>query len=522
VDETLLEYPDAAADPSDGAARRRVCAICGARFSGDARFCPFDGEPLSEATDHRATADPLLGTVVDDRYCVLRELGEGGMGTVYEVEHVTLRRHFALKALRRGLANDESLSARFIQEAKAAAAISHPNIVQIADYGQLPTGEPYFVMELLAGAPLSRVIREEGRLSPERAVPILRQISEALAAAHEAGVIHRDLKPDNIQVSEIVGERELVKVLDFGLAKVAGGSKLTRAGMVFGTPHYMSPEQAAGDPLDGRSDVYALGVVMYEMLTGHVPFEADTFMGVLSKHMYMQPARPSEVVGPAPELGALEQIALRCLQKKPELRYSSMLDLLDELERVVADPSWAGPHLGRLNGKFGLRDDGASKQSVRGADSAPPAQRARRLSGSTGVLVVSLAAAVAVTTGAIIWQLLRANADAPSGTTASAPFASGPAAAQSVGGATRPARTARPSVPGLPSSVGAPGSAQSNPPGSLSPRPRAAGAPRRTAPGGEHLPPARQPASAKPPGLPPQPRSKPKIGGGDIVNPWEN
>jgi serine/threonine-protein kinase len=277
----------------------------------------------------------LLGTIIDQRYETLEVLGEGGMGTVYRVRHTALRRQFALKALRRDLARDKDLSARFIQEAKTAAAIPHPNIVQITDFGSLPTGEPYFVMELLEGRSLRWLIGKGGSIPASRAVRILRQVAEALGAAHGAGVIHRDLKPDNIHVGDTVGKRELVKVLDFGLAKVLGGSKLTSAGMVFGTPHYMSPEQAAGEHIDYRSDIYALGVVMYEMFTGRVPFEADTYMGVLTKHMYVRPIPPSEIVGKNRNLGALEEITLRCLEKKPKQRYASMADLLDRLDEIV-------------------------------------------------------------------------------------------------------------------------------------------------------------------------------------------
>ena len=164
---------------------------------------------------------------------------------------------------------------------------------------------------------------------------ILRQVAEALEAAHQAGVVHRDLKPDNIHIGRTPSGADSVTVLDFGLAKVAGASRLTRAGMVFGTPHYMSPEQAAGEPTDHRADIYSLGIVGYQMLTGRVPFEADSFMGVLTKHIYVAPTPPSEVIrGPA-ELGALDDVILRCLAKKPATRYPSMVELLADLGRVA-------------------------------------------------------------------------------------------------------------------------------------------------------------------------------------------
>ncbi len=344
MDDTIIQFGGPPAEKEAGSrdtvrAERlygSVCSACGQHFSSNqARFCPFDGEPLEPISRAAPDVDPLVGKVVEGRYEVLGVLGEGGMGSVYRVRHTALERGFALKALRRDIAGDKELCARFIQEAKAAASVLHPNVVQITDFGKLPSGQPYFVMELLDGVPLSWLINKGGPIPAARAVRIVRQIADALGAAHAVGVVHRDLKPDNIQVSDATSGEDVVKVLDFGLAKVAGKSRLTRQGMVFGTPHYMSPEQAAGDPVDHRADIYALGVVMYEMFTGRVPFEADSYMGVLTKHMYMEPAPPSEVLGGTKELGALEDVTLRCLAKKPQGRYDSMRDLLDALEEIV-------------------------------------------------------------------------------------------------------------------------------------------------------------------------------------------
>lgn len=311
----------------------KQCRACGQQFGGyESRFCPFDGEPLEEST-WDPTSDALIGSVVDNRYEVLTKLGEGGMGTVYRVRHKALERPLALKALRSDLSKDADLPVRFIQEAKAAAAVEHPNVVQITDFGTLSTGQPYFVMELLEGDMLSALIKEQGRLPPSRAVGVAIQVAEALSAAHAAGVVHRDLKPDNVNVRRM-GHHDVVKVLDFGLAKVAGTSRLTRAGMVFGTPHYMSPEQAAGEPSDHRVDIYALGVMLFEMLTGRLPFEADSFTGVLAMHMYMQPPSPSSIVGVP--LGGIEDVVKRCMAKKPAERYATMGDLLSDLDRVGA------------------------------------------------------------------------------------------------------------------------------------------------------------------------------------------
>jgi eukaryotic-like serine/threonine-protein kinase len=322
-----------------------VCPQCGQHFSVDGRFCPFDGEPLRPAPDWDPHADPLLGSLIDDRYEISAVIGEGGMGVVYAARHRVLGKRFALKALRPELAEDREIAARFMQEARTAASISHPGLVEITDFGRLPTGQPFFVMELLEGQSLSQLIRRGGPIPAARGIEIVRQIADALGAAHERSIVHRDLKSDNIHVSLGPGGHDHVTIVDFGLAKVIGATRLTRAGMVFGTPHYMSPEQAQGDPTDHRADIYALGVVMYEMFTGRVPFEADSYMGVLTKHMYMAPTPPSQLVG-IEKLGVLEDIILSCLEKKPENRYSSLRELNLDLD-LALNPSKARPLFAR-------------------------------------------------------------------------------------------------------------------------------------------------------------------------------
>jgi serine/threonine-protein kinase len=317
----------------------RRCASCEVRFSGDAAFCPFDGtklEAVAAAAD--PLVDPLLGTTIDGRYEVMELLGQGGMGHVYEVRHIALDRRFAMKVLRRDLARDGELALRFIQEAKATAAIVHPNVVEITDFGRLAEGAPYFVMELLVGQTLGRVLKAGGPLPARRAVRIVQQVAAALAAAHAAGVVHRDLKPENVFLVGGAAEssvRDDVRVVDFGAAKIVGSSRVTREDVVFGTPHYMSPEQASGQPVDHRADVYALGIIMYEMFTGRVPFEADTYMGVLTQHMFVQPVPPSHVSPAARALGALEEVTMICLAKKPEERYASMEELSASLRAII-------------------------------------------------------------------------------------------------------------------------------------------------------------------------------------------
>lgn len=312
----------------------RICSQCGTRFSEPVTFCPHDGTSTREVADE-GPRDPYLGRVIDGRYRVEAVLGEGGMGVVYQISHVTLGKRMALKVLRGEMARDTDVVQRFIQEAQSATQIGHPNIIDISDFGRLPDQSAYFVMEYLDGVSLTQMIARGGSVPAQRALHIVRQIASALEAAHERGIVHRDLKPDNIFILKRGSDTDFVKVLDFGIAKVGGAaSKLTKTGMIFGTPHYMSPEQAAGHPVDRRTDIYALGVIMYEMFAGRVPFEGDTFMGILSKHMFQEPVPPSQVRGAS--LGALEHVILKALAKKVEARYQTMSELIGDIDRVSA------------------------------------------------------------------------------------------------------------------------------------------------------------------------------------------
>jgi serine/threonine-protein kinase len=313
------------------------CPVCVTGFGVDAAFCPFDGVAL-EAGTWDPTRDPLTNAIVDNRYEVIEPLGEGGMGTVYKVRHVTLDRMFAMKVLRRDLAADEGLAARFMQEARATAAIHHPAVVAINDFGTLDDGAPFFVMELLVGETLATRMRARGLLDPREAAGIARRLADALGAAHAAKVIHRDLKPENVFLvgaSSGKAPTDDVRIVDFGAAKIVGASKLTRPGVVFGTPYYMSPEQASGQPVDARADIYSLGVLLYEMLSGALPFEADTYMGVLTKHMFATAAKPSERVPSGAPLGALDAVVMRALEKEPSARYATMADFAEAIRRAL-------------------------------------------------------------------------------------------------------------------------------------------------------------------------------------------
>jgi serine/threonine-protein kinase len=303
----------------------------------------FDESELSKPDSGVSGApEGLLGQTIDQRYRVETVLGEGGMGLVYRVTHTRLNKALAMKVLRRENTRDEEVLARFRREAESASAIGHQHIVDISDFGTLSDGSTYFVMECLEGMDLIDAMDLAQRMPEERAVHIGIQLCRALGAAHQAGIIHRDLKPENVFLTKRDGIEDFVKVLDFGIAKVANGHKrLTRAGEVLGTPHYMSPEQCEGEDVDHRTDIYALGVLLYEMVTGHVPHDADTMMGILTKHIYDDPIPPRVRVPQITE--QLERVIMRCLDKKSERRYQTMCEVEADLERVRSGRQPRGP-----------------------------------------------------------------------------------------------------------------------------------------------------------------------------------
>ena len=284
--------------------------------------------PVGDASPPPAD-DPLIGMVVSDRYRIIRKIGEGGMGAVYQAEHALIEKRIALKILFQDLTRRPDLVARFLQEAKSASRIGQENVIDISDFGQTADGLVYIAMEFLDGQDLGRLLKTERSMPWLRARPILMQITKALRAAHGHGIIHRDMKPENVYLISREGRADFVKVLDFGIAKVvsadeADGPRLTQTGMIFGTPEYMSPEQAQGHPPDHRLDVYAVGCIMYQMLTGSVPFTADSFMGILTKHLVEAPIPPRQR---RPDLNIpadVEAICLRALEKDREKRWPDM------------------------------------------------------------------------------------------------------------------------------------------------------------------------------------------------------
>ena len=310
--------------------------------------------PVSTAS----AVDPLVGQTIDGRYLVEGVLGEGGMGVVYRARHTGIERKVALKVLRSEFANDREILERFVLEAKTASALGNPHIVDILDFGRLPDGSTYFAMEHLDGVSLTEAINQ--RLTPDRIAKIALQVCDGLAAAHEKNIVHRDLKPDNIFILQRSGA-DFVKLLDFGIAKVSTDAtqKLTRAGAVFGTPHYMSPEQAAGTTVDHRADIYALGVILYEMASGKLPFDSDNFMGILTQHMYKAPIPIRALVNNSDCPPGLEAIVQKCLEKLPGSRYQSVTELADDLRRLLAGqiPKAVNELLGRSNRVTGQQVD---------------------------------------------------------------------------------------------------------------------------------------------------------------------
>jgi serine/threonine-protein kinase len=256
----------------------KACPQCHIRYPADAVYCFLDGASLV------AFRDPLIGTTIAGRYLIEDMLGEGGMATVYRARHKLVDRPCAVKVMNPGLATDPKVRERFRREARSAQSLAHPNVIEIFDQGELPDGTPYIVMELLEGQTLAAVV-EKGAIPPPRAVPLMIQISRGIARAHDLGVVHRDLKPENIFVCRRLDGSDLVKILDFGIARSRSDSRLTNAGELFGTPQYLAPERITGGETGPSVDLYALGVIFFEMATGKLPFEANDPPSFLIKHM---------------------------------------------------------------------------------------------------------------------------------------------------------------------------------------------------------------------------------------------
>jgi predicted Ser/Thr protein kinase len=339
-----------------------------------------------------APSDPYIGALLKDSYRIERLLGAGGMGAVYLAEHATLRRRVAVKILAAEFAPRPELKQRFLREARAAAAIRDDHVVEIYDFGEAPDGAAFIAMEYLEGEDLAALLDREGRLSWPRARDIAVQICQALQAAHDRGIVHRDVKPANC----FCIERQRIKVLDFGIAKVRDpdaevGRELTRSGAIFGTPEYMSPEQARGEAHDHRVDIYALGVIVFRMLTGRLPFVGSTFMGLLRQHMYEPPPRPADVTPGAAIPAGAEAVVLKALQKDPALRFGSMAEMAAAL--VAVDAGRVPEVTAEL---LPATPPGATRFRT-GEGSLPPVAEARRVTGRRWLWLGGFVTALVVT-----------------------------------------------------------------------------------------------------------------------------
>ena len=315
----------------------KYCDTCHSTYPNEFSTCPKDSSAL------RQTSELMQGMVIRGKYEIVEKIGAGGMGSVYRAKHLAFNEVRAIKVVSSRLLEDESLLRRFKTEAIITRKLQHPNAVHVDDLDVTDDGRPFIVMEFVQGRDLRKVIEQEGPMPVTRALGVIRQVCAALDAAHALGITHRDIKPDNILLVKQPDGLETVKVLDFGIAKVREGAMdvgagytATKTGMVVGTPQYLSPEQAmgkSGDAIDGRSDLYSLGIVLYEMLTGQLPFESDTPMGLLLHHIQTVPRAPHEV---RPDLGispGLSAVLMRALEKNRDLRFQSADEMLRALEQ---------------------------------------------------------------------------------------------------------------------------------------------------------------------------------------------
>ena len=334
------------------------CRRCQQAVNEGARFCSRCGlatvqpdtntEPISQqvTATHAATADPFVGRVFDSKYELVARLGEGGMGTVYRARRLHIGDEVAVKVLHRQFVREGGGMERFRREARSAAMIRHANVVTIHDFSETrgEDASAYIVMELVRGISLRDLLRQEGSLSAERAVALMRDICAGVGIAHRQGIVHRDLKPDNVIVvpPAVEGERETAKVLDFGLAKLrdAADFSLTQTGVVLGTPYYMSPEQWRGESLGAQADVYSLGAMLYEMLAESPPFRATSAAGLMGKHLHEAPPALAPDLGILP---ALEAVCRRALAKNPDERQADAIVFSRELQAALAAPSVPEP-----------------------------------------------------------------------------------------------------------------------------------------------------------------------------------
>ncbi len=316
----------------------KLCPECFSEYEDKLETCPQDGVELSPIEP-----DPLLGTKLQDRYVLQSILGRGGMGVVYKAKHEQMDRLVAIKMLHSHMVSDADAMKRFHREAKAVSRVRHPHSIMLFDFGVSSSGQPFIVMDYVEGTNLKRVIKQETHLPLERAEHIFQQVVDALSTAHTEGVIHRDLKPENIMLTERAGDSDFVQVVDFGISKLKSRDEegiseynITRIGDVCGSPPYMSPEQClSARPIDFRSDIYALGVVLYEALSGRLPFKAKTAIEMIDCHLYAPPTPLKAANQDLALCDSLNNMLMKALQKEPERRQQSMQEFGRELSEAI-------------------------------------------------------------------------------------------------------------------------------------------------------------------------------------------
>jgi serine/threonine-protein kinase len=385
------------------------CPLCSSEYADDVRFCPNDGQTLRSTSP----ANDLVGQVIADRYHVVKKLGEGGMGQVYLAEHVKMGRRSAIKVMNPSMVHDPEAVARFNREASNASRITHPNVCAIYDFGETPEGLIYLAMEFIEGEPLTDLLEREGggALPLARAAEIFRQTADALQAAHDLGIVHRDLKPDNIMITRRKGGGDTVKVVDFGIAKAVGGDeagqKVTKTGLVIGTPEFMSPEQLSGDQLDGRSDLYSLALVLYRMLSGKLPFEAANVQETMIKRLTDEPLKLAEARPDLSFPAGLQPVIDTALARTPPERYQSVAKFAADIGAITGRP---GPgsvsHTrGDADAKTQLLDPSAATPTTRFSAPVRPTSKKRPLVAIALGLVVVIG-------GAGAWVVLSGGNEA--------------------------------------------------------------------------------------------------------------
>ena len=314
-------------------AQLKICPQCGNEYELDQRFCPKDGATLkSQSSD-----GSLVGQIIADRYHIVQKLGEGGMGQVYLSQHVRMKRKSAVKVMNPGMVHDPDAISRFNREAENASQIAHPNVAAIYDFGETADGLIYLAMEFIEGDALTKILKNNGALPAARAASISKQVADGLQAAHDLGIVHRDLKPDNIMIAKGREGQDLVKIVDFGIAKAmqADDQKVTRTGLSIGTPEYMSPEQLAGDKLDHRTDIYSLGLVAFSMFTGHLPFPSVTSKEALIMRLTDRPRTLAQIRSDIEWPAALQTVMDRALANDADERYQKVADFGRDIIRAV-------------------------------------------------------------------------------------------------------------------------------------------------------------------------------------------